>query len=202
MARPSSEQRLQAIETIRRMVQQHGMKEGCRLAREQFADAPRGSWGRWRVSAVGLEADQDVSDGVARAKVAREVRENIPPIGGLVPSPADVVLVQRRAIDFWKLIEELDQDAALMRAYAVTTNPDGTRRLRVPMALMNAHRMRADLIRLALEHASIAWSAERAREFQEVIVAAIGEVSPVLQRLVIERLRLVKLNNEERYGVA
>jgi len=201
MARPSSEQRIAVIELIRRLCNEHGMREGCRLAREQFFDVPRGTFGRWRVEAVGMQPEQDDREQSARANIGREVREHIPPIGDLVPAPADVVPVQRRAIDFWKMVAELDDDAALMRNYAVTTLPDGTRKLRVPFALLNAHKMRADLIRLALEHASIAWSAERNREFQECIIAAIGEVDRDLQKVVLDRLRRVRDNNEVKYGL-
>lgn len=201
MARKAHDQRDGAIEAVRRLCNEYGVKEGCRLAREQFPDIPKPTWGRWRVEAIGYQPEQEARDSATRARVAHEVRETIPPISELVPDTADVIPAQRRAIDFWRLIEELDQDAALMRSFAVTVLPDGTRKLRVPMALVNAHKMRADLIRLALEHASIAWSAERNREFQEAVIACIGEVSPDLQRAVIGRLRRLKTNNEAKYGL-
>jgi hypothetical protein len=201
MARKAHDQRDRAIEAIRRLCNEHGVKEGCRLAREQFPEIPKPTWGRWRVEAIGYQPEQEARDSATRARVAHEVRETIPPIGELVPDTADVIPAQRRAIDFWRLIEELDQDAALMRAYAVTVQPDGTRKLRVPMALVSAHKMRADLIRLALEHASIAWSAERNREFQECIIAAIGEVDRGLQKVVLDRLRRMRDHNEAKYGL-
>ena len=201
MARRAHEQRDAAIETMRRLSNEHGVKEGCRLAREEFPAIAAPTWGRWRVEAVGYQPEQEARDTATRARVGREVRATIPAIGELAPAAVDVIPAQRRAIDFWRLIDELDQDAALMRAYAVTTLPDGTRKLRVPMALLNAHKMRADLIRLALEHASIAWSAERGREFQEAVIECVGEASRELQMAVIERLRRLRANNEAKYGV-
>lgn len=201
MARKAHEQRDEAIEAIRRLCNEHGVKEGCRLAREQFPDIPKPTWGRWRIEAVGYQPEQEERDSAARARVSHEVRKTIPPIGELAPAPEDVIPAQRRALDFWRLLSELDQDAALMRAYAVTVHPDGTRKLRVPMALVNAHRMRTDLIRLAIQHAEVAWGAERSRQFQECVVAAIGEVDRDLQMLVLERLRRVRDHNEAKYGI-
>jgi hypothetical protein len=201
MGRPSSQQRVDAIELIRRHCNEHGIKEGCRLAREQMPNVPRGTWGRWRIDAVGMQPEQEDREQSARAAVGREVRDIIPAVGELLPVPADVVPAQRRALDFWRMLNELDDDAALMREYAVTTTPEGKRKLRVPFALATAHKMRADLIRLAMEHASVAWSVERNRQFQDVVIEAIAEISPDMQRLVIERLRKLNHEFEARYGV-
>lgn len=201
MARPPDNRRDEAIAIIRRLCAEHGMKEGCRLARELFPDVPDGTWGRWRVQALGPAPDREEVERQARTAVAAEVRENVPSVTQIAIADADVLPAARRAIDFWRLINELDDDARLMRDYAVTTNPDGTRKLRVPFALVNAHRMRADLIRLALQHAEVAWSAERNIQFQDAIIAAIGEVDRELQVRVIDRLRRLQKSNEEKYGV-
>lgn len=201
MPRPPDHRRTDAVATIRRLCTQHGMKEGCRLARDQFADVPLGTFGRWRVEALGPAPDRAEREREAQASVAAEVRENIPEVTQLVSTDAEVIPATRRALDFWRMLGELDEDARLMRDYAVTTAPDGTRKLRVPFALVNAHRMRTDLMRLALQHAEVAWSTERTREFHNAVIEVICEVSPDLQRLVIDRLR--RLNNQfkEKYGV-
>lgn len=201
MARPPDSRRDEAISTIRRLCTEHGLKEGCRLARKQFADVPDGTWGRWRVNALGPAPDREEMEGEARAAVAAEVRENIPAVTKLVSADAEAVPAARRALDFWRMLNELDDDARLLRDYAVTTAPDGTRKVRVPFALRDAHRMRTDLVRLALQHAEVAWSTERARQFHDAIIAAIGEVSPDLQRAVLERLRRLNDEFKERYGV-
>jgi hypothetical protein len=201
MTRKAHEQRDEAIEAMRRLSNEHGVREGCRLAREQFPSIATPTWNRWRIESVGHQPEQEQRDTATRAKIGREVRATIPDVNALAPAPIDVIPAQKRALDFWRLIDELDQDAKLMRDYAVTVQPDGTRKLRVPMALVNAHRMRADLIRLALEHASIAWSSERQREFQEAVIACVGEASRELQMAVISRLRKLKANNEAKYGI-
>ena len=59
MARPANHQRDEAISLLRSLTAQHGAKEGARLAREQFAHVPAGTWGRWRQMAVGNAADAD-----------------------------------------------------------------------------------------------------------------------------------------------
>jgi hypothetical protein len=177
------------------------MKVGGRMAREQFSDIPHGTWGRWRVEALGPAPDREEREREARGKVAREVRESIPHLTKLVSDDAEAIPATRRALDFWRLLGELDQDAQLLRSYAVTTAADGTRKLRVPFALVNAHRMRIDLMKLALQHAEVAWSTERTRQFHDAIIDVIGEVSPDLQRLVLERLRLKQNEFQKQYGV-
>jgi len=202
MARPPDNRRDEAIATIRSLCAEHGLTEGCRLAREQFPGVPDGTWARWRVHALGPAPDREELERAARTAVAAEVRESIPRPAELVSTEAEVVPAARRALDFWRMLDELDDDARLMRDYAVTTNPDGSRKLRVPFALVNAHRMRVDLVRLALQHAEVAWGTERARQLHGAVIAAIGEVSPELQRKVIDRLRHLNAEMLDRTGVA
>ena len=201
MARKAHDQRDDAVAAMRRLSNEHGVREGCRLAREMFPDVPKPSWGRWRQEAVGRMPEQEARDTATSARLAHEVRSTIPAIGELVTAPADVIPVQKRALDFWKMLGELDDDAQLLRSYATTTLPDGTRKVRVPVALVGAHRMRADLIRLALEHAGVVWNTERMRELYDCVIEAIGEVDRDLQKAVLDRLRRLRDRNEDRYGV-
>jgi hypothetical protein len=130
MPRPPDPQRDEAIAAIRRLTVEHGVEEGVRLARLQFPDVPRGSWGRWRFEAVGRAEDQEEIDRQATAALTNEVRTNIPAPEELV-DPADVVPATRRALDFWRMLAELDEDAQLLREYAVKTDADGKRKVRV-----------------------------------------------------------------------
>ncbi|MCD9228941.1 hypothetical protein ACPPTR_10540 [Ralstonia pseudosolanacearum] len=189
MARPPDTRRDLAIETIRRLCAEHGLKEGCRLAREQFPDVPDGSWGRWRVQALGRESERNDLEREACATVAAEIRENIPAVTELVATDAEAVPAARRALDFWRMLDELDEDARLLREFAVKVDADGNRKVKVPFALRDAHRMRCDLIRLALQHAETAHSVEQAARFRDAILAEIEAESPELQRRVIGRLR-------------
>lgn len=186
MARPANHQRDDAIEALRTLTAQHGAKEGARLAREQFAAVPAGTWARWRQRAVGNAAGADAQ---ALNSLASEVRRSIPPPEALV---ADPVPATRRALDFWAMLDELEADAQLLRDFALTRGADGALKVRVPFALRDAHRMRCDLIRLALAQAETAWGVERAQNFFDAVVHAVGEESPDCQRRIMERLRLVQ----------
>lgn len=186
MARPATPEREEAIAALRTLTAEHGAKEGARLARERFADVPVGTWGRWRQMAVGNVAGADAQ---ALTNLAAEVRRNIPTPEALATGP---VPTTRRALDFWAMLDELEHDARLMRNFALARAADGAVKVKVPFALRDAHRMRCDLIRLALQQADVAWSAERAAKFYQAVVDEIGAESPECQRRIIERLRLVQ----------
>lgn len=185
MARPANHQRDDAIALLRSLTAQHGVKEGARLAREKFPDVPAGTWGRWRQQAVGNVAGAG-ADAQALNSLAAEVRRSIPPPEALV---ADPVPATRRALDFWAMLDELQRDAQLMRDFALARGADGALKVRVPFALRDAHRMRCDLIRLALQQAETAWGVERAQNFFDAVVQAVGEESPDCQRRIMQRLR-------------
>lgn len=186
MARPANHQRDEAIGLLRTLTTQHGAKEGARLARAQFPDVPPGTWGRWRQQAVGNVAGADAQ---ALNSLAAEVRRSIPQPEALV---ADPVPATRRALDFWAMLDELEHDARLMRDFALARGADGAVKVRVPFALRDAHRMRCDLIRLALAQAETAWSVERAQNFFDAVIDAVGTESPECQRRIMERLRAMQ----------
>ena len=186
MARPANHQRDDAIAALRSLTAQHGAKEGARLARERFPDVPAGTWGRWRQQAVGNVADADAK---ALNSLAAELRRSVPQPEALV---ADQVPATRRALDFWATLDELESDARLMRDFALSRGADGTVKLKIPFALRDAHRMRCDLIRLGLQQAEVAFGVQRAQEFFDAVVHAVGEESPDCQRRIMARLRSVQ----------
>ena len=186
MARPANHQRDDAIAALRSLTAKHGAKEGARLARERFPDVPAGTWGRWRQQAVGNVADADAK---ALNSLAAEVRRSVPQPEALV---ADQVPATRRALDFWATLDELESDARLMRDFALSRGADGTVKLKIPFALRDAHRMRCDLIRLGLQQAEVAFGVQRAQEFFDAVVHAVGEESPDCQRRIMARLRSVQ----------
>lgn len=186
MARPPNHQRDEAISLMRSLTAQHGAKKGLRLAREQFPDVPAGTWGRWRQMAVGNVAGADAK---ALTSLAAEVRRNIPTPKQL---RADPVPATRRALDFWTMLDELEHDARLMRDFALARGADGAVKVRVPFALRDAHKMRCDLIRLALQQAEVAWSTERAATFYETVIHEIEAESPECQRRIMTRLARVQ----------
>lgn len=186
MARPANHQRDEAITALRELTAQHGAKEGARLARERFPGVPAGTWGRWRQQAVGNVAGADAQ---ALSSLAAEVRRTVPQPEALVTAP---VPATRRALDFWAMLDELEHDARLMRDFALNRGADGALKVRVPFALRDAHRMRCDLIRLALAQAETAWSVERTQNFFDAVIDAVGTESPECQRRIMERLRAMQ----------
>lgn len=150
------------------------------------------------MQALGRESERNDLEREARATVAAEIRENIPAVTELVATDAEAVPAARRALDFWKMLDELDEDARLLREFAVTVGADGKRKVKVPFALRDAHRMRCDLIRLALQHAEVAHGVERSARFYDALTAELMEESPEFQRRVLARLRRLASEAEQR----
>lgn len=183
MARPANHQRDEAIAALRELTAQHGPKEGARLAREQFAHVPAGTWGRWRQMAVGNAAGADAQ---ALNSLAAEVRRSIPPPEALTAGGVHGV---RRALDFWNELDSLLADADLLRSYALAAGADGRIKVRVPRALVDSANMRRDLLKLALAQAETAWSVERAQTFFDAVIAEVGAESVECQHRIVARLR-------------
>lgn len=183
MARPANHQRDEAVSLLRSLTAQHGAKEGARLARERFRDVPAGTWGRWRQQAVGNVADADAQ---ALGGLAAEVRRAVPAPEALT---AGAVPATRRALSFWHELDALLADADLLRSYALANGADGRLKVRVPRALVDAANMRRDLLKLALAQSEVAYGVQRAQEFCDAVIHAIGEESPECQRRILERLR-------------
>ncbi len=159
------------------------------MAREQFSDVPHATWARWRQAAIGNISETEAE---AVAGLVPEVRANIPSLQELAPAVGEPVPATKRALNFWKMLDELEQDAKLMREFALGKGVDGEIKLRVPPALRDAHRMRCDLIRLALQQAEVAWSTERAAQFYQSIIDEIGAESPECQKRIMARLHNVQ----------
>ena len=189
MARPANPLRDEAITAIRTLTAQHGVKEGGRLAREQFPSVPHGTFMRWRQEAIGNVADADAR---AVAALGPEIRRNIPAPEALGQEIADPVPATHRALRFWEEMDLLLADADLLRAYALSTGQDGRLKVRVPRALVDASTMRQNLLKLALAQAEAAHGVQRAQEFFDAVIDAVGQESPECQRRIMERLRQVQ----------
>jgi hypothetical protein len=198
MARPESPLKSEAIAAILRLTATHGVKEGCRLAREQYRNVPVGSWGRWRLEAVGNGPQQRESNGAGVTALADELRTQIPKPEHLAAALEDPIPVARRALDFWRMLDELEDDARLLREFALARGSDGKTRVKAPFALRDAHRMRCDLIRLALQQAEVAHGVERAATFFQTVVDVIGEESPDCARRIMSRLHQVQTESQLR----
>ena len=187
MPRPVDPKRNAAIAAMIDLSHQYGIKSGLAIARERFPGIPNATWARWRNAALG-SVDASKADAEAVAGLSSEVRAEIPALHEIAPVVSDPFPATQRALKFWKMMDELEADYQLMRNHAIGKDENGETVLKVPPALRDAHKMRCDLVRLAIEQASAAWSAERASTFYQAILEEIGAESPDCQRRIIERL--------------
>ena len=197
MPRPADPKRNTAIAAMIDLSHRYGIKNGLAIARERFSGIPNATWARWRNSALGsVNANKAEADAVAG--LSSEVRAEIPALHEIAPAVSDPFRATQRALNFWKMMDELEADYQLMRKHALGKDENGEITLKVQPALRDAHRMRCDLIRLAIEQASAAWSAERASTFYQAILEEIGAESPECQRRIIERLHRLQGEAAER----
>ncbi|ARU03912.1 hypothetical protein CCO03_03755 [Comamonas serinivorans] len=171
------------------MTAKHGAKEGCRLAREKFPAVPHGTWGRWRVEAVGYSGDANAQTVGA---LAQQIRETIPAPEALSHVAGDPMPAVARSLRFWDEMDTLLQDADLLRRFALATGHDGALKVRVPKALVDAANMRQSLLKLALAQAEVAHGVQRAQQFFDAVIDAVGQESPECQRRIMLRLREVQ----------
>ena len=197
MPRPADQKRNAAIAAIIDLTHQYGIKNGLAIARERFPGIPNATWARWRNAALG-SVDASKADADAVAGLSSEVRAEIPALHEIAPTVPDPLPATQRALKFWKMMDELEVDCQLMRDFALGKDANGKTVLKVPTALRDAHKMRCDLIRLAIEQASAAWSAERASTFYQAILEEIGAESPECQRRIMERLHRLQGEAAER----
>ena len=197
MPRPADPKRNAAIAAMIDLSHQYGIKNGLAIARERFPGIPNATWARWRNAALGsVDANKAGTDAVIG--LSSEVRAEIPALHEIAPAIPDPFPAIQRALNFWKMLDELEADYQLMRNHAIGKDANGATVLKVPPALRDAHRMRCDLIRLAIEQAGTAWSAERASTFYQAILEEIGAESPDCQRRIIERLHRLQGEAAER----
>jgi len=195
MARPASPERDDAIRKIRNFVRESGVKEGIRLARDQFPSIPSATWARWRQAAVG---NVSVADSQAMAGLSDAVKSAIPAPEKLIPASVDPVSAARHALNFWRMLDELEHDVQLLRDYALAKGNDGKTRVRVPFALRDAHRMRCDLLRFGLQQAEVAYGVDRSARLFQAVIDAVGEESPECQRRIIAQLSQLQTEHEAR----
>ncbi|MBB5456770.1 hypothetical protein [Paraburkholderia sp. Cpub6] len=179
MPRPPDPARLEAIKAIRELIAEHGDVDGPRLARLRFPNVPAPTWYRW-VSTT-REEDRNLVEEAAAA-IPHPAR---PPL----PVTDEGRIATRRAIDFYRELEEMVEDARLLADYAVTMNDDGTRRIKNPQMLALSHRMRATNMTIALKHSEMVWNVERLEQMHDAITRAILQADSETAKRVFAALK-------------
>jgi len=169
MARPPKPEQLSALISIRNLTAEHGPELGTKMARASFGHISKATWSRW-VAQVRTE-DAMFADGEPAAPAAAQ-----PVVQATPPQPAEVCAAAPGVIDFHGQLAIMLTDCDLVRAYAAPIDlATGLRKVRNPMMLVAATKLRAAVMALAQRHAEAAWDVEALRRRHEELVAAIGD---------------------------
>lgn len=165
MARPPRPEQLAAFERIRACMAEHGEEVGARLARADFPTIDKGTWSRWCKQVREENASFDVVPPIAPAPA---------PAASL--GPTNQREIEEGAIDFYGQLAAMLADCDLVRVYAAPVDPaTGARRVRNPVMLVNATKLRATVLGLAQRHAEAAWDVAFIRHQHEALMGTIGD---------------------------
>ncbi|SOE59100.1 hypothetical protein SAMN05414139_01474 [Burkholderia sp. D7] len=182
MAAAPHPQRDAAIATIRNLRAFHGPDEGERQARAKFPDVPKGTFSGW-VKLARLPAEQVPAP-------AHSSRAYAPPASDNKP------------LTFEERIAAIDRHVAMVveastREVVDTDSGDVRRVARNPSMLATAVRLQSQACELLVRYAATVSDMRKSDEFYGVVLEALGEASPEVQRAVFDRLRAV---NEQQDG--
>lgn len=150
----------EAMIHIRQCIETHGIEHGVAVARVKFADVSQPSWSRWsRAVKAAIESEHATREGQQGVTLG-------------TASPAAV-----SALDFFEqqLAAGL-QDVELLRQQALVTLDGGATRVRNPVMLANATRLRSQLLNIYVARSADAATAARMESYRELITSAITHV--------------------------
>ena len=162
MARPPRPDQFSALVHIRECIAEHGDETGPRIARAKFPAIDKATWSRWC---------KQVREEEGALRSAHPTV--IPTVCATALSDAEVEVLPG-VIDFFKQIGAMMAACDALQEYAWPRDPvTGARRLRNPLMLERAIRLRATVLDLAHRREEVVWSVERFRDFQLRLSAAI-----------------------------
>ncbi|SEI81405.1 hypothetical protein [Paraburkholderia diazotrophica] len=179
MARPSHPERARALIEIRRHIGEYGAVEGPRKARERFPGVGKMTWLAW----VRQVRDED-------SDMAAEAARLVPrPDAPLPPLTDHHRAATRQAIDFFGEMAAMVDDAKLLADYSVVVDDNGRRRVKNPVTLALANRMRATNINLAMRHSELVWDVSRMQAMFDELIDAISDIDQDVATRVINAMR-------------
>ena len=187
MPRPYRPDYLPALAHIRHCIAEHGEEAGPKIARAQFPKVDKGTWSRW----------------------SRQVREEDNAMRAATPSrsisaPGPSVIVSEMEssdLSFFDQLSFVRAACDALQDYAWPRDPaTGVRRLRNPLMLVQAVRLRNGMLDLWVKHQATVYNVERMQELHHLIIEEVGKVTPDLQRAIVVRLR--ELNQQRGLNVA
>ncbi len=156
MARPPSEAQRKALPVIRAAIAEHGEEIGRRIARASFPGVSAPTWSRWCSQ---VRAEDACLAGAAHVAVpARPVARR------------DGVTV-----DFVGELAEALADISLLRGYAAPTDAAGVSKIRNPVMLGTAIRLRLTALDLAQKRAEAALQGDAVRRRLDDFVRVVGD---------------------------
>jgi hypothetical protein len=187
MPRPYRPDYLPALALIRQCIAEHGEEAGPKIARAQFSKVDKGTWSRW------CRQIRDEDNAMRAAPPSRPMS-----------APGPSVLVGELESNDFSFLDQLSYVRAACDAlqdYAWPRDPvTGVRRLRNPLMLVQAVRLRNGMLDLWVKHQATIYNVDRMRELYNLIIEEVGKTSPDLQRIILVRLR--ELNNRRGLTMA
>lgn len=166
MARPPKPEQFAALSAIRNLIAEHGLELGLKLARVQFAHINKSTWHRWTTQ---VKAEDAVFAAAEPLPVAKAPAPPTRQVSEVVAVPG--------VIDFFGQVGAMMAACDALQDYAWPRDPTtGARKVRNPVMLEKATRLRAVVLDLAHRRDETAWNISRVRAFHTELGNAIGEV--------------------------
>jgi hypothetical protein len=188
MAHPRKDE---AIEAIKAHLRDVGSKEWEPLE-SRFSDVPKATFWRWIKDVRDKQSDSPSRQKLQAAnKKIKKVVEDVREVGGMLPAtPSPAYLSSKGAegeasMNFLGRLNLLYAEAEKLRDYSL--NSEGG--IRMPMYFHNSIKLRRDILQTGLSTLQEIYDLRKVQEIHDAILEAIGEVSPDVQRKVIDRLR-------------
>lgn len=137
-------------------------------------------------------------DRVAAATDAQKQKEQeaARALGAQLPQPISPAVVARsdpaevaKSVDFMMLYHDCVEDAYIIRESLRVKKDDGNFRVTNPVMMDRNIGRRLDLMKGYLQAMEAIYNQDRTREMYAIIVDEVGNVSPDVQRRILERLR-------------
>jgi hypothetical protein len=163
MARPPHPQQTEALAWIRECVDQLG-DQGYTVAKAKYPHIPQPTFWRWTQTVRG------------------ELMMTPPPsVPAALPAPAtggvEVNDPATSPLDFFESeLGQMRRDIAALRLHATVVDQGGNVRLRNPLLLIQATRLRNQMMTLFVQRQEAAVGAERMAQYRELITGAIEHV--------------------------
>jgi len=164
MARPAGPAQFSALQKIRAAIAEHGDELGPRMARADFPGVPAPTWSRW----VKQVRDEDLFGAHQPTPVAL-----VPPDADLLQA-AELVMGPAGVLDFFSQVGAMTAACDALTDYAWPRDPaSGVRKVRNPVMLERATRLRVTVLDLAHRRDEAVWNVERMRAFQSDLMDAL-----------------------------